>query len=325
MRFIASIGVGALALSAISSAQAATALQADVQVTQLSYSLRDLKPSDGVSPLLGVSGSYDYYSPGNIAESMYFVTSGGSYGTVVDHATSSNRLGKLFSNENIKADLEDSVASASWVGRSAQASLNVDGQELSKQNYRLEQDGSSWPVFAGAPMISAYVNAPRQYLLLSSHSEVAFSGQYTVSASVDASELVGHTNGLGLRATASAGARFQVLPPTWGDIDFFEMVQQDTGVELQTYQDVGPDGLLPGGVVVDQKSSTFSTIVRNHSDHDMYFEVSFGLGVSGNVSLTPMPVVTPPVTIPSQVPEPSSWALMLIGMGSIGMIRRRRA
>lgn len=322
MRFIASIGVGALALSAISSAQAAPALQADVQVTQLSYSLRDLSPSDGVSPLLGVSGSYDHYSPGNIAETMYFVTGNSSYGTLVDQSTASNRLGKLFGNENLKASLEGDLASASWTGRSAQATLNIDGQELSKQNYRMEEDRWSWPVFAGAPVFSAYVNAPRQYLLLSSHSEVTFSGQYTVSASVDASELVGHTNGLGLRATASAGAHFQVLPPTWGDIDFFEMVQQDTGVELQTYQDVGPDGLLPGGVVAGQKSSTFNTIVRNHSDHDMYFEVSFGLGVSGNVSLTPMPVVTPPVT---QVPEPGSWALMLMGVGAIGVIRRRRA
>lgn len=325
MRLIAAIGTGALALFAISSAQAATALQADVQVTQLSYSLRDLRPSDGISPLLGVSGSYDSYSPGNIAESIYFVTGNSSYGTLVDQSTASNRLGKLFGNENLQSNLEGDLASASWTGRNARATLNVDGQELSKQDYRMEEDSWSWPVFAGAPIVSAYVSAPRQYLLLSSHSEVAFSGQYTVSASVDASELIGHTNGLGLRASASAGAHFQVLPPTWGDVDLFEITQQDTGADVETYQDIGPDGLLPGGLTFDQKSSSFNTIVRNNSDQDMYFEVFFGLGVSGNVSLTPLPVVTPPITFPPQVPEPSSWALMLMGLGAIGVARRRRA
>jgi hypothetical protein len=35
-------------------------------------------------------------------------------------------------------------------------------------------------------------------------------------------------------------------------------------------------------------------------------------------------VVTPPVITPQAVPEPGTWALMLLGFGLIGWILRRR-
>jgi len=81
MRFIASIGVGMSVLSAISSAQAAPALQADVQMSQWSYSLRDLTPGDTSPPSLRQDGGFSYDHPGSQAEARYFVLRDGSYGT----------------------------------------------------------------------------------------------------------------------------------------------------------------------------------------------------------------------------------------------------
>jgi hypothetical protein len=48
-----------------------------------------------------------------------------------------------------------------------------------------------------------------------------------------------------------------------------------------------------------------------------------GGGGSGGIS-TPPATDTPPPSVPAAVPEPSTWAMMLVGFGAVGFAMRRR-
>lgn len=70
------------------------------------------------------------------------------------------------------------------------------------------------------------------------------------------------------------------------------------------------------------------TFVATDTATDIYFEAfnSLGLFELDDVSVTsrPAPCATRVCTVDGGVPEPASWALMLLGFGGIGAILRRR-
>ena len=80
----------------------------------------------------------------------------------------------------------------------------------------------------------------------------------------------------------------------------------------------GSGGLLPsGGVASGTLALTFGTAYSQIDLTNFYVRYQGVAGVTGVTSAVGRPV-TPPV------PEPATWAMMLLGFGGIGMAMRRR-
>ena len=129
---------------------------------------------------------------------------------------------------------------------------------------------------------------------------------------------------------------FQVNGLNFGDFSDVTTYQTDsTGNLIGTNPEVGfGDNLLNTGffsstnlVTLAQLYTSLTTngslafAVNDLSPGDNYFDFTQGVDAS-LINVGTGPVITPPTT--GAVPEPASWAMMILGMGVIGYAMRRR-
>ena len=124
-----------------------------------------------------------------------------------------------------------------------------------------------------------------------------------------------------------------VIPNAWGSGNQSDATQSTGGGVY--FNDNGgtsfailgvPIGYTSGSAISNSAfygGQTFATMGLTIGN----YVYNFGSGANADtfsliVSSNPTPVVTPPVT--GAVPEPATWAMMILGMGAVGFAMRRR-
>lgn len=303
-------------------AQAEVVGQAAASVSNFGFSLRDLNPDDGVTPTFTARYWWDDSAQVSVLKYGYnpdfeimesgFDTDRGLRSSSVD----------LFKPTPLATNLPagDARAEVKPGGVSAAVTLNSDG--FIGANYSLYPYGT-WvddyktiPVWAGGPEVVAQATSVTERWALSPGSEVTVSGTINLNASVNAEAVTDLIPGETARAAAltSAFVNFYMGSPDngiWtGGLEIIKNLP-DYAQSVLKVQELATDALGSLGRDHAQGSmeQSFSYIIRNHSAVNM--NMYFGLSVVARATAAP-------------VPEPSTWAMGLAGLGLMGAFARRR-
>ncbi len=297
-------------------AQAEVVGQATASVSNFGFSLRDLKPDDGVTPTF--TARYWWDDSAQVSTLKY---KDGKNLDILESGFSSDRGLRspsvdLFNPIPLSSSLPggDARAEVKPGGVSAAVTLNSDG--FIGANYSLYPYGT-WvddyktsPVFVGGPEIKANASTVYERWSLSPGSEVTVSGTIKLDALVNAAAVTDLIPGDTARAAAMATAfvNFRAGSTDNGmSICCLEIIKNlpDYAYSVLKVQELARDGVGSLGRDHAQASmeQSFSYIIRNHStvNQNLYF----GLSVMARANAAP-------------IPEPSSWALLLVGLSSMG-------
>lgn len=302
MRATASFAVAVLSMAAIQAAQASDSIvQAHAQLIDLSYQLEDLTPGDAVGALYGGSG----YQAQRLAKVSYREQGLNASGTqVVDKELEFTRT----SNPNggrLHAALISGEASATAYlddASTEQVQVNLGKDRFEGGFVYGELNGERH----GGPSLNASVATSQPWHWLGAGTGITFSATFTLGVSVDASGLVGLTQGEDLRAKGEAEF-FMSLKPYYS-VPGLEFEEGSLKQVISVQQDVGPGGVLSGAGMARQ-TFTLTGRVFNRTDRDVWITESWGVNALARVS---------------PVPEPTSWALWLAGLALVPFLRQRR-
>lgn len=305
----------AMGLAGLSSlAHAAVVAQATASVSNFGFAVKDLVPDDGIAPSFTVNHPWSYDASASVLK--YQETSSGGLVTLEFGHDYDRRKGS--ESVNIFNPKPLTAALASGDGRveiaqgavSAAVTLKSDdfiGAEYGWYRYGNWLNNYAGGIVVGAPQIKADVSAGYERWMLAPGSEVTVSGTITLQASVDAAALGSLTPGDEVLVAAMATAQpiFYSNYGFWDNVEIIENLPGDTSYVVLKAQEHASDAL--GSLGREHANSlleqSFSYTIRNHRSEavDMYF----GLSVMARAGAAP-------------VPEPSTWALMLVGLSSMG-------
>jgi hypothetical protein len=146
-----------------------------------------------------------------------------------------------------------------------------------------------------------------------------FGGLVVVSGKLDATD-----DGAGLYTIDSAGGRFtEEYVEADGSTTVYDSGDV-TDVDM-TFDDLGPSFRLTNGALTE-----FNALFRGtngFSDLSYQVSLSSGTGTGFFVEIGgPLSVASLTPSVPGGVPEPATWALMILGFGAVaGAMRRRRS
>lgn len=306
------LAMNILAIAAMQSVEAAeSVVQAQAEFMTLSYQLKDLTPGDSIGPVFTNQG-ISYPNASSVATATYGVQGLTSSGTqivdrVIDSTIASYSKGNFFTPLALDASLFSGEASATRSASGAKASVSLDDSRF--------VDGFTYGVLGGAPyggpVAQAQIGIGSGLWKLGAGTELSFTATIKLGVSVDAAPLIGLTQGETLRVLGAADVIMGFKPASWQspqNIDFSGGVLQES---ISVARDVGPDGVgLAGGQSVQQQTFTLTGVVRNLGSADVYLD--------GSWQVNALARVTP-------VPEPSTWALLIAGLGLVQFARRRQA
>lgn len=307
MRATASFAVAVLSMATIQLAHAADSIvQARAQLTELSFQLLDLTPNDGVGA--NYAGSTNSWS--NQVGASYGVQGLSPSGThVVTNELEFVRVSS-FKGSGLDATLFSGEASATT--DLSGASIQEAGVNLGKERF---EEGFTYGelngVRYGGPILNANASTRNGARLLGAGAGVTFAATFVVGVSVDASGLVGLTQGEDLRVQGAVDFSMDFLSAYSGSIPGLEFDNAQIHQSFSLFQDVGADGVISGntdGFV--RKTITVTGSVRNFSKQDVWLTEHWE--VNALASVTP-------------VPEPSTWAMLVAGLGLVPLMRRRQA
>ena len=136
----------------------------------------------------------------------------------------------------------------------------------------------------------------------------------TMFAALLAAAPAGAQTVYGSVVTGSSGVNFGAPPGG----NFRANFLIDASVDLFTTNPASPSGLG----VPDPLSGDFGATLTANNTGGMVFNAQVGSGGSGGLSS----FGAAPVNATSPVPEPTTWAMMLVGFGAVGgMLRTRKA
>lgn len=305
MRVSASFAAAFLALATAQLAQAAdSVVQAKAQLTGLSYQLNDLTPGDNIGTSLTIwrgnaqaSATYEVLAPA--------LSGSGVSLNIIDTVTSTSTKAGFFSPVTMNASLISGEASATRDVSGAQAVVNLDSSRFADGFNYFDVGGRR----EGGPFVTASAGHDNAGLQLGAGTELVVTATFTLGVSVDASSLIGLTQGENLRVLGQADIDLGFTP--WQILENVDYELSSFQRSLTAFQDVGPDGVLPTGEeAVQAQTYTLTAVVRNFRNNE--------IGFYGAWQVNALARVTP-------VPEASAWALLVAGLGLVSLARRRRA
>lgn len=287
---------GALLFAATTACAAPNVFEGSASITGLKVEVIDLRPDDGVAA--GFMGGKSVLS-GNA--SWMTDVRGGFYdpldyfeGTEVTQVNTKQAIKDVFGGPDFKFSVADNAASFGRQGGDYAAELAVQATSLVANGYTLAPTGH----------FSAEALVTTQSWVLKAGTEVRISGGLDLLIRNDASQFEGdllsdHWNAL-QRASASAAFGLSVL----GDATGVIVGPSEIARTVDTW-------LMAADEPFNQsRSEAFELVARN-------------LGTT-DVILNSRLLVSSRFTMASAIPEPSSWALMLAGLGLVSMVARRR-
>ncbi len=302
IRFAQTTVLAAALLVATGSAHAAPNLfEAKASISNLKVEVIDLRPQDGVAAA---------FLPGKSAIKGEAEWSNGFYlfdiwptiqkddGSVVVNVQTQQGLKDVIGGPDFQFSLPDSQASFGRSGGTYTASLAVQGLSLLENSHF---DSRPTGEFLAGATIST------RSWVLKPGTEVRISGVFDLAMSNDLGQLTGDLGGysgwpFGPLQEASSGA-FMSL----------SVVGDATGVIIgpsSASRLISSDVLLMSDKIDQSLIDGFVLVARNTGDADVILnsEIAFGSRF----------------TVATAVPEPSTWALMLTGLGLMGVFARRR-
>lgn len=317
----------AAALACVGTAHAAddALFTTTAQLSNLSYRLIDLDPNDGVAP----SASFDNFS----------VVLGLPWNDGVPRYS-----GSLLPTSTLQADVTNGLFQAT--PSALTASTSITSGDLASQisqtttGYQSVNVGSSEPYFysAGSDVDNPYFGTVK----LSPNTAIVITGVASVTSSTNSTKLVELINTLkqpgvnnpyvDLTSTVTPNV-YLSLSNEESDADFggFAQSSTDSHFSLNGRRDnyiTLTDGYYFDPMPDIEKQSNFSILYANLGSQDkaVRLDVSVGASVNlnGYVDLS-SGVVTPPIPETPTIPEPSTYALMALGLVGIGLVRRKAA
>lgn len=305
MRVTAFFAMAVLSMAATQAAQAADSIvQAHAQLIDLTFQLEDLTPDDGAGVVYG--GNTQTWD--RRAEVAYRVQGLSPSGTqIVDKEVEYTRMSNASGGYLNAALLSGEASATAYLEDTGTEQVSVNlGKDRFEEGFTY---GSLSGERHGGPSLNANIATAIPWRLLGAGTGITFSATFTLGVSVDASGLIGLTQGENLRVLGEAEF-FMNLQPNY-QVPGFEFDQGRLEQSISLYQDVGPQGLLSdGGLNTVQQTFTLTGRVLNRSNQDVWITESWGVNALARV--------TP-------VPEPTTWTLLLAGLGLIPFARRRQA
>lgn len=311
----------ALSLAGLSSfAQATVVGQATASVSNYSFSVKDLAPADGITPSFTVRHPWSYDTTTSVLK--YTETASGGLNILESDNSYDRRNGStsfnLFNQKPLAADLPsgDGHVEINRSGLSAAVVLNSD--DFIGADYQLSRYGD-WlndyarAMMVGGTQVKADASGGYERWVLSPGSEVTVSGTIRLQASVNAAALTGLTPGDEVLAAAMATAQpiFYSNYSIWDNVEIIKNLPGNNSYVVLKAQERASDAL--GSLGRDQAEAlleqSFSYTIRNLRDTEV--DMYFGLSVMARAGAAP-------------IPEPSSWAMLLAGVGLTGLFARRR-
>ncbi len=315
-RLVLAIGLAGLS----SFAHAAVVGQASASVSSHSYSVKDLDPSDGITPSFVVSHPWTYDA--GVSVIKYREMPSGSVDTFERDDAYDQRKGSssvnLFNPKPLAAELPSGDGHAEIKQGGLSASVTLKSDDFIGAEYKWSQYGN-WlneyasGTFVGGPNIKADAQSGYERWVLSPHSEVTFSGVIRLDASVDAAAITGLVPGgqalVGALAIAQPGF-YSNHTGSW-NVEIIKNLPGDSSYVAVNAREYAVDAIGSLGREHAQSwlEQPFSYTIRNHSDKEV--DMYMGLSVTAAVAAAP-------------IPEPSGWALMLAGLGMMGVFARHR-
>lgn len=309
-----------MGLAGLSSfAQAAVVGQASASISNHSYQVKDLDPDDGITSSFVVQHSQTYDA--SISVFKYKETVSGSVSTLESADDYDRRSGSslvnVFKPKAMAVELPSGDGRVEIKQGALSASVSLKSEDFVGVDYKWSPYGN-WlngyanGTFVGGPNIKADAGSGFERWVLSPHSEVTFSGVIRLDASVNAEAVAGLIPGgqalVGALAIAQPG--FYSNHGGGWDVEIIKNLPGNSSYVAVNAREQAVDAIGSLGRENAQSwlEQPFSYTIRNFSDTEV--DMYVGLSVTAAVSASP-------------VPEPSGWALVLGGLGLMGVFARR--
>lgn len=305
-----------MGLAGLSSlAHAAVVAQATASVSNFGFAVKDLDPADGIAASFTVQHPWSYDASTSVLKYQDSPSAGLS---IVESDNSYDRRAgsasvNVFNPKPLASDLPSGGGHSEITKGGVSASVTLNSDEFAGAKYGWYRYGN-WTndyaggLFVGGPEVLAISNSGFENWVLSPGSEVTISGTIRLDASVNAVALTDQISDHPVLAAALVAAH----PNFYSNYGEFgsgvEVIKNLPGdqarVELRAQEIAsGAQGSWGQEHAHSWLEQSFSYTIRNHLDTSI--DMSFGLQVVARAGAAP-------------IPEPSSWALLLVGLSSMG-------
>lgn len=303
------ISLIAMAISTAGSAiaQEAPVIQASSGITNLRLEYSDLRPDDGIAASLTIM------SPRGTSA----VVTGGVFGT--SETSSMATRGHILDGKSYEIALVNNEATFTKGAGSVVANLAVQASTIGKSTYVTTMEEWGEQTVGGGNFASRLEDVYGLALTLGAGTELKISGSLFSNLRLNTDSVVGLTQGQEILVAASNSVSISLQPKDY----FYEDLRDVLGggrypfeeIRQSVEQTVSPLGSGPDNAASASDSRSFEFVARNSRDTAVTVYLfgrinSAAYWESANANLP--------------VPEPTTWALMLSGLGLAGLSARRR-
>lgn len=305
----------AVCLTDVAIAQGAPAIQSSAGITNLHFEYSDIRPDDGIAASLAIKSAQSISG---------FVTGGPSTATTsagFSESSSVGSRGHLLDNRAFDVALVNNEATFVKQAGSIVANLAVQASTFGKSTYDTTTTlGLGEQTAGGGAFASRFDDGRGIALTLGAGTELKISGSLFSSLSLNTDSVIGLTKGHELLVSANNDVSVS-LGPSWETYwteDLRDVLGGGRYPSERIYQSVqrtvSPLGSGPDSAASASDSRTFEFVARNTRDTAVTIYLNASLSTSGEWrSANAAPV-----------PEPSTWAMLLAGLGLTGIFARRR-
>lgn len=281
---------------------AATVVQSQVSLTNLNYELVDLRQTDSITPSI-VSMPLQYEE--NYQNMM--ARKDGDYNPPTSYLPIT-----LFSDVSVRVQSDDGTVQAIRDGLDQRGSLSIDQSVFENQGM-----GAVYPLPYSNDLSNQFSIINQSYWEISPYTSLTISGLFSIDQSMDGELL---TNLPGLQSNNDAAVKSSIYSyasigvyykPDGLDYEIsadFDKLEMTSGQIIKSF---GVADYVEGSGGVVEKEFILNFV--NDGPDSMRFRIFTGMGSSSYA-----------ISVNSVVPEPSTYALMLLGLGGLAAAVRRQ-
>lgn len=281
---------------------AATVVQSQVSLTNLHYELADLRQTDSIAPsIFSMPLQYEENYQNMMARKD------GDYNPPTSYLPIT-----LFSDVSVRVKSDDGTVQAIRDGLDQRGSLSIDQSVFENQGM-----GVVYPLPYSNDLNNEFSIINQSYWEISPYTSLKISGVFSIDQSMNGELL---TNLPGLQSDNDAAVKSSIYSYVSVGVYYkpdgfdYEISADYDKLEMTSGQIIKSSGVADyvegsGGVAEKEFILNFA----NNSPDSMRFRIFAGMGSSSYA-----------ISVNSVVPEPSTYALMLLGIGGLAAAVRRQ-